>query len=208
MRVVMSSFNGFLQKVDAILQVERSYKSGLGAALPSLSTCVYVCRDRAMSDRTCVRLKSVEEGENSRKRRVHSSKIRSPRRERQLRRSDRTAIARTPLSPPIANFREMYSPLPRVLALFYNFESYTFSIGHRTAPADLSAREDPPPGYAACVILCLFLVQMKRRVQITESHSTSSWKVRSCRSFRFFECGDLNLVLTVLYVPSSSAASI
>ena len=34
MRVVMSSFNAFLQKVDAILQVERSYKSGLGAVYP------------------------------------------------------------------------------------------------------------------------------------------------------------------------------
>jgi hypothetical protein len=34
MRVGMSYFNALFQKVDAILQVERSYKSGLGAVLP------------------------------------------------------------------------------------------------------------------------------------------------------------------------------
>ena len=64
MRVGMSYFNALFQKVDAILQVERSYKSGLGAVLPPPSTFATVCRGRVMSDRKCVRIKIVEEGEN------------------------------------------------------------------------------------------------------------------------------------------------
>ena len=60
----MSSFNAVLVKVDDILQVERSYKSGLGAVLPPPSTFATICRGRALSDPNCVRMKSVEEGEN------------------------------------------------------------------------------------------------------------------------------------------------
>ena len=60
----MSSFNAVLEKVDDILQVERSYKSGLGAVLPLPSTFTPVCWGRAMSDRKCVRIQIVEKGEN------------------------------------------------------------------------------------------------------------------------------------------------
>ena len=47
MRLDLSSFNAVLEKVDAILQVERSYKSGRGAFLTLPSTCAPVCRGRA-----------------------------------------------------------------------------------------------------------------------------------------------------------------
>ena len=64
MRVDMSSFNAFLQKVDAILQVEQSYKSGLGAVLPPPIDFGTICWGRALSDPKCVRMKIVDEGEN------------------------------------------------------------------------------------------------------------------------------------------------
>ena len=56
---------------------------------------------------------------------------------------------------PVADldFRKMYLPFPLVHALFYNFHRDTFSIGHRTAPADGCESEDSSRPWRMCDIL-------------------------------------------------------
>ena len=135
MREDMSSFNDVLEKVDDMLQVERSYRSKLGSVLPLPSTCAPVCRGRALSDRKCVRIKIVEEGGNSRSMGLYFSKIRNRRRERRPR--DRR-MARTLLSRlSCRRIFEKCNHADRWFTPSSTIWSFTqFLIGHRTARAD------------------------------------------------------------------------
>jgi len=107
-----------------------------------------------MSDPKRARLTILEEGEDLRKRRVHffeNSKFGGGRAVCAIAECRERLLAASPVAD--LDFPKMYLPFPLVLALFYNFHRDTFSIGHRTAPADGCESEDSSRPWRMCDLL-------------------------------------------------------
>ena len=90
------------------------------------------------------------------------------------------ARSRTPLSRlSRRRFRifEKCNPIDRQFSPSSTLFILTHFRSDNARPRQTGAKSSAPPGHDACVILCLLLVQMKRCVDISAPHSTSScWR--------------------------------